>query len=87
MSEASKKIQGFALIRQTRADLFQLRDKGTQGVHGGIESEIRPRRQAKASSVMRSGDEFHELLQIRLGQARPRVSGNTWMRVPRIENR
>ena len=36
---------------------------------------------------MRSGDEFRKLLQIGLGQARPRVSGNTWMRVPRIENR
>jgi hypothetical protein len=45
------------------------------------------RHQAKSSSVMRSGDEFRKLLQIRLGQARPRVTGNTWMRVPRIENR
>ena len=41
-----------APIRQTGADGFQLGDQRSQGVHGGIESEKRPRRQRKPSCPM-----------------------------------
>jgi hypothetical protein len=39
-------------IRQTGADVFQRGDQGSQGVHGGIESETPPRRQPKPSFAM-----------------------------------
>ena len=39
-------------IGQTGADVFQLGNQRSQGVHGGIESETRPRRQAKPSFAM-----------------------------------
>ena len=78
--------QAFALIGQTaqtffRSEIRELRRSRRQRV------EIQPRRQAKLSSAMRSRREIRELLQIGLGQTPPRVSGNRWMRVPRIENR
>jgi len=39
-------------IRQAGADVSQLGDQRSQGVHGGIESETRPRRQPKPAFAM-----------------------------------
>ena len=70
--EEKRVTRGNGLRREKQLDLDNPIREDSQGVHGGIESEIRPRRQAKSSSVMRSGDDFRKLLQIGLGQARPR---------------